>query len=49
MVKKQYLAPQAIVMSHDGADILTASGEEQGVKFSSFKVSWLTAGTEEEE
>ena len=48
MVKKQYLAPRAIVMSYDGADILTASGEEDGTKYASFKVSWLTAETEEE-
>ena len=48
MVKKQYLAPQTIVMSYDGADIVTASGEEDGTKYASFKVSWLTAGTEEE-
>ena len=50
MVKKQYLAPQAILIHYDGADIVTASGtlEADGVttKFSSFNVSWLASGDE---
>ena len=53
MVKKQYTAPQAMVISYDGADIVTGSGtmaDENGVKtkFSSFNVGWLTTGSDEE-
>ena len=48
MVKKQYTAPQAILMRYDGADIVTASGVEDGVKFSSFNVSWLASGSDDE-
>lgn len=50
MVKKQYTAPQAILMCYDGADIVTASGvlEKDGTKFASFNVGWLTTGSEEE-
>ncbi|MBQ3505327.1 MAG: hypothetical protein IJA89_00975 [Clostridia bacterium] len=49
MVKKQYVAPQAIVSRLDGADIVTGSGELNGVKFSSFNVSWLGSGSDDEQ
>ena len=50
MVKKQYTAPQAMLISYDGADIVTASGvlEKDGTKYASFNVGWLTTGSDEE-
>lgn len=49
MVKKQYTAPQAEVSRLDGVDIVTGSGSIDGVKFSSFNVSWLGSGSDDEQ